>query len=61
MPNGLTIIPPRDVNEQPKDVPVTLMCSIATDFRRFLEGYSVYTYGYMKKLPKGVLTKRFGN
>lgn len=60
-PNGITVIPPWEAEERLRDVPVTELCGIAEGTGRFLAARGVYTCGDMKRLPIGVLAKRYGN
>ena len=60
-PNGITVIPPWEAEAQLRDVPVTELCGIGDGIGRFLAARGVYTCGDMKRLPIGVLAKRFGN
>ncbi len=59
-PNGITIIPPWEAEERLRDVPVTDLCGIAEGIGTFLGMRGVFKCGDMKKLPIGVLGKRFG-
>lgn len=59
-PNGITIIPPWEAEERLKDVPVTDLCGIAKGIGTFLGMRGVFKCGDMKKLPIGVLGKRYG-
>ena len=60
-PNGITVIAPWDAEARLRDVPVTELCGIAEGIGRFLAARGVFTCGDMKRLPIGVLAKRFGN
>ena len=60
-PNGITVIAPWDAETRLRDVPVTELCGIAEGIGRFLAARGVFTCGDMKRLPIGVLAKRFGN
>jgi len=60
-PNGITVIAPWEAEARLRDVPVTELCGIADGIGRFLAARGVYTCGDMKRLPIGVLAKRFGN
>lgn len=60
-PNGITVLPPWEAEARLRDVPVTELCGIAEGIGTFLAVRGVYTCGDMKRLPIGVLAKRFGN
>ncbi len=60
-PDGLTAIPPWLSREALLNVPVTDLCGIAQGIGLFLAQRDVHICGDMKKLPIGVLAKRFGN
>ena len=60
-PNGLTVIPPWESEKALENVPVTKLCGIAEGIGSFLGQRGVYVCGDMKKLPIGILAKRFGN
>ena len=60
-PNGLTIVSPDESEATLASIPVTELCGIASGIGHFLAERGVYTCGDMKKLPIGVLGKRFGN
>lgn len=60
-PNGFTVIPPWESQQQLADVSVTELCGIAKGIGRFLAERGVYVCGDMKQLPIGELAKRFGN
>lgn len=60
-PAGITIIPPWEAEQHLRDVPVTELCGIANGIGAFLAVRGVYKCGDMKRLPIGVLGKRFGN
>ncbi len=60
-PNGLTIIPPWQAEEQLRNVPVTDLCGIAKGVGGFLAERDIFCCGDMKKLPISVLANRFGN
>jgi len=59
-PNGLTIIHPNDAESILSQAPVTALCGIGPGIAAFLEKRGVVLCGDMKKLPIGVLAKRFG-
>ena len=59
-PDGLGILPPWQVAQRLRDVPVTKLCGIAEGIGRFLAARGVHTCGDMERLPIGVLGKRFG-
>ncbi len=60
-PDGLTVIAPWEAEARLADEPVTELSGIARGIGSFLNKYGVYKCGDMKKLPIGVLAKRFGN
>lgn len=60
-PDGLTVIPPWQAEQALRDVKVTKLCGISHGIGTFLADRGVYVCGDMKKLPIGVLAKRFGN
>jgi len=60
-PDGFYVIPPWEAKQYLSKVPVTDLCGIAKGIGRFLAGYGVYYCGDMKRLPIGILAKRFGN
>ena len=60
-PDGLTVIPPWSSREALLNVPVTDLCGIAKGIGFFLSQRGVNVCGDMKKLPIGILAKRFGN
>jgi len=60
-PNGLTVIPPWESEKTLENVPVTKLCGIAKGIGLFLGQRGVHVCGDMKKLPIGILAKRFGN
>ena len=60
-PNGFTVIPPWEAQQQLADVPVTELCGIAKGIGGFLAERGVYVCGDMQYLPIGELAKRFGN
>ncbi len=60
-PNGLTVIPPWQSEQQLHNVPVTELCGIAKGIGQFLAARDVFCCGDMKKLPISVLANRFGN
>ncbi len=59
-PNGLTIIHPSRSRDVLAKVPVTDLCGIAQGIGNFLAKHGVVLCGDMIKIPKSVLTKRFG-
>ncbi len=60
-PDGLVIIPPWNAKAVLAPLPVKTLCGINEGVASFLAQYEVYTCGDMKKLPIGVMAKRFGN
>lgn len=60
-PDGLTVIPPWQSEQRLKNVGVTELCGISHGIGSFLADRGVHVCGDMKKLPIGVLAKRFGN
>ena len=60
-PDGLTVIPPDEAEGRLRDVPVTELCGINRGIGRFLAERGVMTCGQMKRLPIGVLARRFGD
>ena len=60
-PDGLTVIYPWDAEEELSSVLVTELSGISDGIGGFLASREVYKCGDMKKLPIGVLAKRFGN
>jgi len=60
-PDGFTVIPPWEAEQQLKDVPVTELCGIASGIGSFLAQHGVHLCGEMKQLPISVLAQRFGN
>jgi DNA polymerase IV len=60
-PNGLTIIPPWEAEQQLSSAPITALCGINKGIGGFLAQYGVEHCGDMKKIPMSVLSKRFGN
>lgn len=60
-PDGLTVIPPWEAEARLADELVTEISGIAKGIGSFLNKYGVYKCGDMKKLPIGILAKRFGN
>jgi len=60
-PDGLTVIPPWQAEERLRDVKVTELCGISHGIGGFLADRGVHVCGDMKKLPIGVLAKRFGS
>ncbi len=60
-PDGFTVIHPDQAQARLSTVPVTQLCGIAKGIGRFLAERGVIVCGDMKKLPIGVLAKRYGN
>jgi DNA polymerase-4 len=60
-PDGLTVICPWDAEARLANELVTELSGISTGIGGFLAKYGVYKCGDMKKLPIGILAKRFGN
>jgi DNA polymerase-4 len=60
-PDGLTVIPPWEVEARLAYVPVTELCGIGHKIGQFLASQGVTVCGEMKHLPVSVLGKRFGN
>ena len=60
-PNGLTIIEPWNAEDMLRDVSVLELCGINKGIGVFLAKRGVFTCGEVKKIPIGVLGKRFGN
>ncbi|RME33528.1 MAG: DNA polymerase IV [Gammaproteobacteria bacterium] len=60
-PDGLTVIPPWEAEAALREVPVTELCGIAEGIGAFLARHGVRVCGDMKRLPIGVLARRFGN
>jgi len=60
-PDGLTVIPPWEAEQQLMNVPVTQLCGIANGIGAFLAQHGVHVCGDMKRLPISVLARRFGN
>jgi DNA polymerase-4 len=60
-PDGLTVIAPWEAEARLANEPVTELSGIARGIGGFLNKYGVYKCGDMKKLPIGILAKRFGN
>ena len=60
-PDGLTIVPPWEVKNYLRPVPVTELCGINKGIGGFLAARGVYTCGDMEKLPISELGRRFGN
>jgi len=60
-PNGLTIIEPWNAEDVLRDVSVLELCGINKGIGAFLAKRGVFTCGEVKKIPIGVLGKRFGN
>jgi len=60
-PDGLTVIPPWEAEQQLMNVPVTKLCGIADGIGAFLAQHGVHVCGDMKHLPISVLARRFGN
>jgi len=60
-PDGLTVIPPWEAEQQLMNVPVTQLCGIADGIGAFLAQHGVHVCGDMKHLPISVLARRFGN
>jgi len=60
-PDGLTVIPPWEAEQQLMNVPVTKLCGIADGIGAFLAQHGVRVCGDMKHLPISVLARRFGN
>ena len=60
-PDGLTIIEPWNAEDMLRDVSVLELCGINKGIGVFLAKRGVFTCGEVKKIPIGVLGKRFGN
>ena len=60
-PDGLTIIPPDQVQSVMQHVPVEQLCGIGPGLKVFLNARGVHTCGDMQKIPISVLAERFGN
>ncbi len=60
-PDGLTVIPPDEAAAVLDAVPVTELCGIGPGIGRFLAAHGVTTCGQMRRLPIGVLARRFGD
>ena len=60
-PNGLTVIPPDEVQARFEHLPVSELCGISRGTANFLAGHAAYTCGDVARLPMQVLSKRFGN
>lgn len=60
-PDGLTVIAPWDAEQRLAGEDVKELSGINKGIGNFLASYGVFKCGDMKKLPIGVLAKRFGN
>jgi DNA polymerase-4 len=60
-PDGLTVIPPWEAAQRLRDIPVTALCGISNGIGNFLAQHGIYTCGEVRRLPIGVLARRFGN
>jgi DNA polymerase-4 len=59
-PDGLTVIPPRDVAAVLERVPAKDLCGVGSKTARQLALYGIATCGDLGRFPVGVLTRRFG-
>ncbi|KKN26429.1 hypothetical protein LCGC14_0874780 [marine sediment metagenome] len=60
-PNGLTVIPPWESEQRLSGEAITELSGINKGIGGFLAKYGVYKCGDMKKIPIGILAKRYGN
>jgi len=60
-PDGFTVIPPWEAQQQLAHAPVTELCGVAKGVGRFLAERGVHVCGDMRGLPIGELARRFGN
>lgn len=60
-PDGLTVILPWEAEARLSGELVTELSGISTGIGGFLARYGVHRCGDMKKIPIGILAKRFGN
>lgn len=59
-PNGFVIITPAEAEAVLAPMPVTALCGVANGVGGFLAQHGVYRCADMKKIPIGVLARRFG-
>lgn len=60
-PDGLMVIAPEDAEHVLANEPVTELSGINKGIAGFLRKYGIITCGDMKRLPIGILAKRYGN
>lgn len=60
-PNGFTVIHPDHSEARLANEPVAALCGIGPRLEKYLAAYGIHRCGDMKKIPIGVLAKRFGS